>query len=175
MSKILVLTVSLLAALAVGCISQPEESKTTTNSGAQAPSEAAASVLGAYESVRSGLATDREPDASDYVALASAARQATAEYDGAAGASLSRLATAADTAAAESGTGLPAARMQFGRVSEPFIDFLSSRPELAEGRFVFECPMAKGYPKWVQNSQAVSNPYMGSAMASCGSAGRWEP
>jgi hypothetical protein len=28
--------------------------------------------------------------------------------------------------------------------------------------------MAKGYKKWVQVSEAVSNPYMGSEMLECG-------
>ena len=32
--------------------------------------------------------------------------------------------------------------------------------------------MAKSYPKWVQASDTVSNPYMGSEMATCGVAHR---
>lgn len=173
--RTLPLAAALWAAFAVGCATQPEERDAASNVGARAPSEAAASVLDAYESIRADLASDQEPAASRYAELASAARRATDDYEGTAHESLIELANAADAAADEPPTGLPDARLQFGKISEPLIAFLSSQPELAEGRFVFECPMAKGYPKWVQTSEAVSNPYMGTEMASCGAATAWTP
>jgi threonine/homoserine/homoserine lactone efflux protein len=34
---------------------------------------------------------------------------------------------------------------------------------------VFECPMAKGYKRWVQPTDELENPYMGQEMLTCGS------
>jgi len=176
MKRTLPLAAMLWAAFAVGCAPQSEEQDAASNVGAQAPSEAAGSVLDAYESIRADLASDQEPAASRYAELASAARRAANDYDGTtAHDSLIELANAADAAADEPPTGLSDARLRFGNISEPLITFLSSQPELAEGRFLFECPMAKGYPKWVQTSEAISNPYMGTEMASCGTATAWTP
>jgi hypothetical protein len=175
MKRTLPLAAALWAAFAVGCATQSEEQDAASNVGAQAPSEAAASELDAYESTRADLASDQLPAASRYAELASAARQAADDYEGTAQEFLIELATAAADVADEAATGLPDARLQFGKVSEPLIAFLSSQPELAEGRFVFECPMAKGYPKWVQASEPLSNPYMGTEMASCGTATSWTP
>ena len=175
MKRTLPLAAALWVAFAVGCVTQSEEQDAASNVGAQAPSEAAVSVLDAYESIRADLASDEQPAASRYGELASAARRAANDYEGRAHESLIELANAAEAAAGEPPTGLPDARLQFGNMSEPLIAFLSPQPELAEGRFVFECPMAKGYRKWVQTSEAVSNPYMGTEMASCGTATAWRP
>jgi hypothetical protein len=175
MKRTLPLAAMLWAAFAVGCATQSEEQDAGSKVAAQAPSGAAGSVLDAYESIRADLASDQEPATSRYADLASAVRRAANDYDGTAQESLIELATAADAITDGAVPGLPDARLQFGKVSEPLIAFLSSQPELAEGRFVFECPMAKGYPKWVQASEAASNPYMGTEMASCGTATSWTP
>ena len=55
-----------------------------------------------------------------------------------------------------------------GSPGASLIAVLSSEPSLQQSRHVYECPMAKGYKKWVQVSEGVSNPYMGSAMPQCG-------
>ena len=175
MNKTLLLTGSILAILAVGCATQPEAQNTATTAGDQAPSEAVASVLDAYESIRTSLASDQEPEPSHYADLAAAVRQATDDYQATARDYLVELATAASAAADRPAAGLPGARMQFGKVSEPLIGFLSTQPELAQGRFVFECPMEKEYPKWVQGSETASNPYLGKAMPSCGTRTGWTP
>ena len=53
-------------------------------------------------------------------------------------------------------------------MSRALIAVLSAEPSLQQGRHVYECPMAKGYKKWVQVSEGVSNPYMGTDMLQCG-------
>jgi hypothetical protein len=175
MNRVQLHVLGLLAALAVGCGAQPEESGGAPRTGVETSETSAVSVLDAYEAVRARLAKDEEPEAGDYEELASAARRTMPDHEGEARANLSELAMAAEAAAAEAGNGLPAARLRFGKFSEPLIAFLSLQPDLAQGRFVFECPMAKGYPKWVQGSDTVSNPYMGLKMASCGAAAAMAP
>jgi len=66
-----------------------------------------------------------------------------------------------------------AVRLVFGDTSRPVVTLLASEPSLRTGHFVFECPMAQGYKKWVQTSSDISNPYMGKAMPKCGSAAEW--
>lgn len=66
-------------------------------------------------------------------------------------------------------------RASFGELSRAVVALLVADPSLAKGRFVFECPMAQGYKKWVQTSDKLSNPYMGKSMPSCGAASKWEP
>lgn len=66
-----------------------------------------------------------------------------------------------------------AVRMAFGEVSKPMVELLSAAPEAREGWHVFECPMSKGYHKWVQSSGELRNPYMGTRMAKCGHDAEW--
>lgn len=59
-------------------------------------------------------------------------------------------------------------RIAFGRVSEPLVSLYkkSGSTELQ----LYHCPMAREYGYWLQpKNQPISNPYMGSRMASCGS------
>lgn len=64
---------------------------------------------------------------------------------------------------------LAQARLEFGEISREFVEILRADPTLARGRYVYRCPMVKkGYALWVQTEKAVSNPYMGKAMATCG-------
>jgi len=63
---------------------------------------------------------------------------------------------------------LEAVRLAFGEVSRHLVMIMEMSPELASAHHVFECPMAKGYKKWVQASAKLANPYMGSAMPECG-------
>ncbi len=42
-------------------------------------------------------------------------------------------------------------------------------PSLRSGRFLFLCPMASGYKKWVQTTPTLNNPYWGKRMLTCGS------
>lgn len=133
-------------------------------------------VLGTYEQVRADLAADRIDDAVRAAGrIEAAAREASGKAPARLRPHLDRL-----TAAAASLKSAPAdrpdeVRRLFGEVSRPVVALLAADPSLAGGRYVFECPMAQGYKKWVQASADVSNPYMGTRMPRCGSESRWEP
>ncbi len=68
-------------------------------------------------------------------------------------------------------TGVTAARSAFADLSKALIAELEA--EKAAGRpatpvYVFECPMAKPYGRWVQKDADLANPYYGAAMPKCG-------
>jgi len=46
-------------------------------------------------------------------------------------------------------------------VSRHVVDLLNADAKIRRGRYVFECPMAVGYPKWVQIMPDMENPYLG--------------
>ena len=64
-------------------------------------------------------------------------------------------------------------RAAFGGVSRGLISALAERKDMQERLHVFECPMAKGFGKWVQRDEKLQNPYMGKAMLACGGASDW--
>lgn len=65
------------------------------------------------------------------------------------------------------------ARKSFGELSRHVVALLVAVPSLQAGRFVFQCPMAQGYGKWVQTTAQLANPYMGTHMLACGSSTDW--
>ena len=65
------------------------------------------------------------------------------------------------------------ARQMFGDLSKPLIEILKSDKMLSKDLYIFECPMAQDYSFWVQQTNGIENPYMGSKMLSCGSAATW--
>ena len=118
-------------------------------------------VLAAYEKVRFQLADD--------AGAGLAARELAAQ---AKTAGLAELAASADTLA--QAPSLDQARDAFGAVSKQVVALIATNPDLARGRHVFECPMVKGYNKWVQVSDDMANPYMGKAMLACGGESTWK-
>lgn len=94
-----------------------------------------------YERVRSQLASDKAVSAEDLERIAEAARAASSAHSGAKG--LEELSTAAEAAASKASQGVEKAREGFREVSRSLIAFIGESPELARGRYVFECPMAK--------------------------------
>lgn len=70
---------------------------------------------------------------------------------------------------------IEAVRLTYGDLSKSLLGLVSAVAPLREGRFVFECPMAKGYQKWLQREPNLRNPYFGAAMLTCGDEGRWTP
>jgi len=128
-----------------------------------------AELLGAYESIRAELVRDRaEGIPASARRMAAAARRAAAAASELESGHLRSLATAAERLAAISTTDFDALRRGFGEVSRPLVALLGASPALARGLHVFECPMASGYRKWVQRSEGISNPYMGTRMPRCG-------
>ena len=68
---------------------------------------------------------------------------------------------------------LAAARGAFGEVSRFLLALAAADAELRAGWHVFECPMTETFPKWMQRSEQLSNPYMGKAMGTCGNPSDW--
>jgi hypothetical protein len=170
-----VLTATLFAVVLFACSPQGTESAETAPEQMPSKSESTEKLLAAYERVRSQLANDEVVSAVDFASLAEAARTASGAYSGESKGHVDQIASSSDSAASKSGKGIAEARDAFGEVSKHLIALISAEPELASGHHVFECPMAKGYPKWVQQSEAVSNPYLGQEMATCGVASEWRP
>ncbi|MCB9736210.1 MAG: DUF3347 domain-containing protein [Deltaproteobacteria bacterium] len=121
-----------------------------------------APFVGAYEQLRAALANDD-------LAAAKAAAGKLAAADGAS------AGVVAGAKGVEGAGDIAAARVAFGEASKAYIEQLVADPELAEGTYVFRCPMAKGYKKWVQLTDALENPYMGQEMLDCGSPSKLEP
>ena len=69
---------------------------------------------------------------------------------------------------------MAAARLDFGQVSRQLITLLVAHPRAAAGLTAYQCPMAKGYKKWVQAGE-MANPYMGARMLRCGGKTKMEP
>ncbi len=133
------------------------------------PSQA---IAAAYETTRAGLADDDLSRAKDgAAALTKAAKVQPSEghlrhhYE--------PIAKAAATFADAKDIG--AARLVFGDISKAFIGLVAADKHLGEGLHAFTCPMAKGYKKWVQTTEKLSNPYMGKAMSQCGSKTEMQP
>ncbi len=122
-------------------------------------------VLDAYDAMRLQLAHD------DLDAARSSARSVASAAREAAGAAadkqpLTDLASAADKMSGAKD--LAAARDAFGDVSKQVVTLVAANAALQTGRFLFECPMAKGYQKWVQTTKKLENPYFGKEMTTCG-------
>lgn len=164
----------LLACAAIGAASffaGCSKAQETPPTSSKLPAESAARIddaVEAYDVVRGALVEDRGDVTIPATKLAEAARLASASAPKSVGHALEELSSSAERLARLDGSDLSAARESFGEVSRSLIAVLSSEPSLQQSRHVYECPMAKGYKKWVQVSKGVSNPYMGSAMPQCG-------
>jgi hypothetical protein len=148
--------------------------------------EAIVNVMKPYEQCRSLLAADKAEGVAECAsAIAAAAGAAEGSAPESAKAHLGAIKTAADALAKAPADDIEATRQAFGEVSKPVVALLTAVPEAAKDFHVFECPMAKGYKRWVQPEAKLANPYMGSKMLECGTevhdhhqgmqAGRVEP
>lgn len=138
-----------------------EEAKPTKE--AEKPAEEAVKAEGAmahYESLRQALVQD------DTAPIEAAA---TALADAAAAEGNEKLASAARELAETPADDIEKVRLAFGEVSKHLVAMVEKNPELAASHHVFECPMAKGYKRWVQPGAEIENPYMGQKMLACGS------
>lgn len=127
-------------------------------------------AFAAYEAIRAQLAHDSIEGIAEY---AHAVQQAVSEAGkGAVGAPpevTKPLAQAAEEAEAlAAAKDLKTARQPFGELSRQLVTLIERDPDLAQGLFLFKCPMAEGFAKWVQPSQQIENPYMGRSMSQCG-------
>lgn len=132
-------------------------------------------VAEAYEAVRHQLANDQtEGLPAAFGRLQTAALAASAEAASPPLAEhLKSLSEAAANGSQVAGGDLQGARKAFAEASSHLVSAIAGEPSLARGLSVFECPMVDGYPKWVQTSEEKANPYMGSAMQTCGVESQW--
>ena len=124
-------------------------------------------VLAAYAAIHGELVVDK----TDGVAaaadkLAESAAKAGESAAEAVKAHYAELTKAAGELA--KATDVKAARLAYGEVSKHVVMIMEMSPDLSSVHHVFECPMAEGYKKWVQASDKLANPYMGSSMPDCG-------
>jgi hypothetical protein len=130
-------------------------------------------LLDTYEKLRAALAADD-------VATALTTAQPLADAGKAASAiatdvNKAHWATVADMAGklAAQKPDLKGARVVFADISKAVVSALVADPALRQGRFIFECPMAPNYKRWVQTTSSLRNPYWGSEMLECGSQVDW--
>ena len=130
--------------------------------------------LASYENVRAKLAKDDVAGITiDVGTLETAAGQAAAVAGPDGQPVLMAIAQAAKALKDMPKTDADAVRKAFGELSQRVVTLLVAVPALRQGRFVFRCPMAQGYQKWIQSSGTIDNPYMGKKMLTCGSASDW--
>lgn len=138
--------------------------------------ESLRTALAAYEEARDLLAADQleglGPRASRLAQSLEVARQALPAGREPEVARWLEEGTAAARALGAA-TELGEARQAFGEVSRFVVALAGADPRLAEGWHVFECPMTETFPKWMQPSDELENPYMGTAMPSCGTSTDW--
>ncbi len=116
----------------------------------------ARTALVEYDAVRKALAAD------DLKATTAAAEKLTKLTAPPAAA----LATAAREVA--NAANLDTARAAFGPLAKAALTLASTDKRAAKGALAWQCPMAKGYQKWLQLDPDMANPYMGKKMLKCG-------
>ena len=162
---------------AVACKEAPTEAAVTLTATATAGLSAEVSAridsaLGDYEALRAALAGDRLGEvAAIAIRLEGSASAAKVGAPAGVASRLDEMGTAATRLKA--GGSADDQRRTFGDLSRAVVSLLSEHSPLASGRYVFECPMAQGYQKWVQTSEKLENPYMGGKMLRCGSSSKW--
>lgn len=160
----------------VACSKAEEPAAAPAPAKAEAAAESAPQVepvFAAYERARAQLADDQADVAAVAGELEKAARDAAAGAPAKAKPHLEALAGAAKQLGTTSGGDIEAIRLAYGDVSKHLVALVAAYPALGEKRHVFECPMAKGYQKWVQVEEEMANPYMGKAMLACGMKSKW--
>lgn len=66
-------------------------------------------------------------------------------------------------------------RMLYGEWQKQLVLHLQQEKELRALFTLFECPMAKGYRRWIQPiNTTMANPYMGKNMLECGFEVKWD-
>ena len=168
-ARLLALATITASTLLFGCTKDERKAAPAESS---LPATVRASIdtaVSAYEDIRVALADDRSNVRMQALTLAGAAEVASESAPPTLRQPLDDLAVSSRGLAAIADGDLSQARTSFGDVSRALIAVLSAEPSLQPGRRVYECPMAKGYKKWVQLDDTISNPYMGSTMLQCGS------
>jgi hypothetical protein len=121
-------------------------------------SDAMKAIVASYMEIQSALASDK----TDGIQPAAKAIGEQASRMGTKGAAIAKAATAVQTAA-----DIKAARMAFGELSDAVIAAANAEgwKDLPDTKVAF-CPMAN--KSWLQKDAKIRNPYLGSAMLTCG-------
>ena len=164
-----------MALALVGCSKTPS---TPEGPQVELTPEARASIdraLATYDDIRSKLATDQTAAVSDDAQrLEQAARDASKSAPPSLRPMLESLSTAGAGLQRANRDDPDAVRRAFSDVSRATIALVGADSRLSEGRYIYECAMTEGYGKWVQTTDKVSNPYMGSRMLECGAEVAWD-
>jgi len=132
-------------------------------------------VLASYEQLRADLARDETAATTGSAqAVVRAAKDAHSSAPEKLRPQLQKLAEVAQRLSQLPKQDASEVRRSFGQVSEAVVALLVAEPSLRAGRYLFECPMAQGYKKWVQSNAQISNPYMGTKMLECGTPSKWD-
>lgn len=151
--------------------SQPESSAPPPEGSGDAA--ALAAVMDQYEKMREALAADNHDAIPGLVkTMAEAATTAKTGAKGDVATQLDKLTAAAVKMAPEKNTELQ--RKSFGDISRAAVSISLAVPALQSGKHIFHCPMAQGYPKWIQVQEEMANPYMGKRMLKCGTKSKWK-
>ncbi len=129
-----------------------------------------------YEEIRKKLAADSIAD------LAPSARRASDALAAAKTDDLPKEVAATLQRASESAKAvgeakdLATARARFSELSQSMFALATADPRLQNGKHAFSCPMVNEgeFNKWFQPNDKLENPYMGTKMAECGSAAKWQ-
>jgi len=127
----------------------------------------ASALLKGYEVVRVALAADdMKATQAGGAALAKMASTQTNAAKGEEQKTLQRLTQTAQKVATSKD--FDAARLAFGEMSKQTLLLIATDTGRKQGVTAYQCPMAKGYKKWIQLDQEMANPYMGKSMLKCG-------
>ncbi len=127
----------------------------------------AAALLKGYEVVRVALAADDLK--ATQAGAAALAKAASTQASAAKGDEQKTLQSLAQTAQkVGSSKDFDAARLAFGEMSKQTLLLIAADTGRKQGVTAYQCPMAKGYKKWIQLDQEMANPYMGKRMLKCG-------
>jgi hypothetical protein len=135
---------------------------------AKAPAKVASSLVQDYEVIRLALAADSlEKTHQGAEALA---KQALAAASSAAAEDQPILRAAALAAQKiKENKDIEAIRnTSFGDLSKEVLRYIVREEGRKKGVTAYQCPMAKGYKKWIQRDDTMANPYMGKRMLKCG-------
>jgi hypothetical protein len=165
--------IPLLLAIGVAGCNRGKQSTPSAEPSVAPAATPALATLQEYEKIHDLLARDQTSGLADRASALE--QQARTAAGGASVDSKQKLAAIAQAAGAlrNKASEIEPARHAFGELSRAVISLLSADPKLREGRYVFECPMAEGYRKWVQTTAEIKNPYMGSKMPDCGVKSDW--
>ncbi len=132
-------------------------------------------ALAAYDDVASKLASDQTSTVlGDAEELERAAAAASKSAPPSLRPTLESLSSAAGGLQRADQDDANAVRMAFGEVSRAAIALVRADSTLSKGRQVYECSMTEGYGKWMQTTDKIANPYMGSRMLECGVEVAWD-